>query len=451
MARIAIIGAGGVIFAQNFIKDILLDETLRNNTEVVLMDIDRERLDVALKFGKIISGKLNVEFNPVATTDLREALKGADYVITIFRSGTIDLQEIEYSIPKKYGVDQVVADSMGPGGIFRGLRTLKDLFVVLDAMEEICPGAYLLNYVNPMSMNTIALSRRAKTVKVIGLCHSVRNTLRELSGYLEIDPKTVKYFAAGVNHQAFMLKFEQNGKSLYPRLRELFDKPEIYKKDKVRFELMRHFDYFPTESSGHGSEYIPYIRKRQDLIDKFCSCDIPNISDGINWATMSAGVSGASVTICRKLRERNLRQIEEYLNGTREVDTKPSQEYGVELIAAIEKNEDFSANLNVMNNGLIPSLPPGAAVEVPCLVNGAGILPCRVENYPEQLASLNRGMINAQILAADGALTGCRHRIFQAIACDPLTAAALGLDEIQAMTDEMFEALKDYIDPRFSK
>ena len=234
MARIAIIGAGGVIFSQNLIKDILLDETLRKTSEVVLMDIDQGRLDLAVKFGEI------------------------------------------------------------PGGIFRGLRTLKDLFEVLDTMEEVCPGAYLLNYVNPMSMNTIALSRRAKTVKVIGLCHSVRGTLHTLSNYLGIDARTVRYYAAGVNHQAFMLKFEQHGENLYPKIRELLNKPEVYKKDKVRFEILRHFDYFPTESSGHGSEYIPYIRKRQDLIDKFCSCDYPDISDGINWATMSAGVSGAS-------------------------------------------------------------------------------------------------------------------------------------------------------------
>ena len=450
MSKIVLVGAGGVIFAQNFMKDILLDEELRHH-QLTLMDIDAGRLAHAATIGGLIAKKLGVEFHPETTTDLRQAVRGADYVITIFRCGTIHHQELEYSIPMKYGVDQVVSDTLGPGGVFRGLRTLRDLFEVLDVMEEECPGAYLLNYVNPMSMNTIALSRRAKTVKVVGLCHSVQHTSKQIADWLKVPYEKLHFFAAGVNHQAFMLKFEQNGKCLYPRLRELLDKPEIYKKDKVRFELMRHFDYFPTESSGHGSEYIPYIRKRQDLIDKFCSCDVPNISDGINWATMGAGVSGASVTICRKLRELNLRHIGEYLNGTREVDTKPSEEYGVELIAAIEKNEDFSANLNVMNNGLIPSLPPGAAVEVPCLVNGAGILPCRVDNYPEQLASLNRGMINAQILAAEGALTGCRHKIFQAIACDPLTAATLGLDEIQAMTDEMFEALKDYIDPRFSK
>ena len=359
MARIAIIGAGGVIFSQNLIKDILLDETLRKTSEVVLMDIDQGRLDLAVKFGEIISGKLNVEFHPVATTNLREALKGADYVVTIFRSGTIELQEIEYSIPKKYGMDQVVADSMGPGGIFRGLRTLKDLFEVLDTMEEVCPGAYLLNYVNPMSMNTIALSRRAKTVKVIGLCHSVRGTLHTLSNYLGIDAKTVRYYAAGVNHQAFMLKFEQNGENLYPKIRELLNKPEVYKKDKVRFEILRHFDYFPTESSGHGSEYIPYIRKRQDLIDKFCSCDYPDISDGINWATMSAGVSGASVQICRGLQKRNLKHIEEYLNGTREIDLKNSGEYCKErdLLRQFERDQQRSDSDPSSGSGCRSSVP----------------------------------------------------------------------------------------------
>ncbi len=448
MAKIALIGAGGVIFAQNFMKDILLDEQLRKS-QVVLMDINAERLDYAVKFSQMIAAKLNVEFKPEATTDLRKALSGADYVITIFRSGTIKHQEIEYAIPKKYGVDQVVSDTLCPGGIFRGLRTLKHLFEVLDTMEEVCPGAYLLNYVNPMSMNTIALSHRAKTVKVVGLCHSVRNTRNELAKYLNVPAEKIHYFAAGVNHQAFMLKFELDGKSLYPEIRELLNVPEVYKKDKVRFELMRHFGYFPTEGSGHGSEYNPFFRKRQDLIDKFCCCDYPNISDGINWATMSAGVTGASVEICKGLQVRNERDLKAYLSGEKEIDLKHSGEYGVELIAAIEKNIALSANLNIMNRGLIPSLPPESAVEVPCLVDGGGITPGRVEHYPEQLAALNRGMINPQILGAEGALNGDREKIYQAVSVDPLTAAVCSLDEARAMTDELFEALKDQLDPRF--
>ncbi len=449
MSKIAIIGAGGVIFSQNFMRDILLDEELRTR-EVMLMDIDAERLGHAATFGQLIAGKLKVEARFRTTTDLHEAVRGAKYVITIFRSGTIRHQELEYAIPMKYGVDQVVSDTLGPGGVFRGLRTLKHLFEVLDAMEEECPGAWLFNYVNPMSMNTIALSRRAKTVHVIGLCHSVQHTSRQIAEWLEIPYEKLHFVAAGVNHQAFLLKLEADGRDLYPEMRKLLAVPEIYQREKVRFEIMRHFGYFPTEGSGHASEYIAYIRKRQDLIDRFCSNDFPKIdADGIDWGTMGSGVTGASVEICRRLQLRNERDLREYLAGTREIEIKPSAEYGVQLIAAMEKNYCFAANLNVMNHGLIPSLPPECCVEVPCLVNGAGILPTRMEHYPEQLAALNRGMINVQLLGAQGALDGDRRAVFHAIAADPLTAAKLGLDEIQAMTDELFEALRSEIDPRF--
>ncbi len=440
MPKIAIIGAGGVIFAQNFIKDLLLDDELRHS-KVVLMDIDALRLENTAKLGAIIAAKLGVPFQPELTTDLRQAVRGANYVITIFRSGNIDLQKIEYEIPAKYGVQQVVGDTLGPGGVFRGLRTLRDLFPVLDAMEEECPGAWLLNYVNPMSMNTIALAKRARTVKVLGLCHSVQHTSSAIAKWLNVPYETLRFRAAGVNHQAFFLKLEANGENLYPRLRRCLDNPDIYRRDKVRFELLRHFGYFPTESSGHGSEYIPYIRKRQDLLDRFCSNDFPNIEGDIDWNTMNCGISGASVPICQGLLKRNERELAEYLAGTREVNLGRSDEYGIRIIAAIEKNRPFSANLNVMNRGLIPTLPPECCVEVPCLVDGAGVAPTRIEDYPEQLAALNRGMINVQILGAQGALTGDRETVFHAIAADPLTAAKLGLDEIRTMTNELYTAL----------
>lgn len=450
MSKIVLVGAGGVIFAQNFIKDILVDPVLRMY-EVTLMDIDAERLANGVTIAGLIAKKLGIEFKPHATTDLREALTGADYVITIFRSGTIRHQELEYEIPMKHGVDQVVSDTLGPGGIFRGLRTLKDLFKVLDCMEEVCPGAYLLNYVNPMSMNTIALSKRAKTVKVVGLCHSVQHTSRQIAAWIGVPPEKLHFRAAGVNHMAFMLKLEVDGKDVYPQLFACLDKPEIYKKEKVRFEIMRNFGCFPTESSGHNSEYLPYFRKRRELIDRFCCNDFPNIDqDGIDWSAMNSGVSGASVAICRGLQTRNEKQVREYLDGTRELDLASSVEYGVQIIAAIEKNQALSANLNVMNHGLIATLPPESCVEVPCLVDGGGIVPGRIENFPEQLAALDRSMINAQILGAQGALSGDRRTIFHAIAADPNTQSKLGLDEIRAMTDELFEALADSIDPRFS-
>ncbi|OGV36295.1 MAG: hypothetical protein A2020_07795 [Lentisphaerae bacterium GWF2_45_14] len=446
MTKIALIGAGGVIFAQNFIKDILSSDRLKDS-EIILMDIDSSRLKNAETFARKIGEKLGINPNLSATTDLRKAVKLADYVITLFRVGTLEHQRIEQDIPRRYGVDQVVADTLGPGGVFRGLRTLNALFKVLDLMEEECPGAYLLNYVNPMSLNTIALSRRAKTVKVIGLCHSVQHTAVQLSEYIEAAKEEIRFLAAGINHQAFFLKFEVDGKDAYPLLHKAMGKNDIYNKDKVRFEIFRHFGYFPTESSGHGSEYIPYIRKRKDLIEKFCS--LP--ADAERDYDMSVGTSGASLKVCAELQRENEKKILALLNGEEEFDIKPSDEYAVQIIKAIETNTPISANLNVMNHGLIPTLPPECSVEVPSLVNGGGITPGRIENYPEQLAGLNRGMINVQMMAATGALECNRRKIFQAIALDPLTAAVCSLDEIQSMTDELFSTLKSEISENFYK
>ncbi len=449
--KIAIIGAGGVIFAQKLIKDIMLNGHLRS-AEVMLMDISRERLEKSMKFSRMLAKALKAEIDLKSTVDLNEAVNGADFVLTIFRSGGIECQRYEYEIPLKYGVKQVVGDTAGPGGIFRGLRVLKDLLPVVDAMEKYCPGAYLLNYVNPMSINTIAASRRAKTVKVIGICHSVQGTIHCIAEWLGVPVEEISQQTAGVNHQAFVLKLEHKGRDLYPDLHKLLDNEEIYRRDRVRFEIMRHFGYFPTESSGHGSEYLPYFRKRDELLEKFCTADFQLFDDnGIDFAPMNAGVSGASFRICRQLQQCNDTKLEKMLNGDFEIDRKPSCEYAIQLINAIVSNQPYQANLNVMNHGLIPSLPPECAVEVPCLVSGGGIQPCRIENYPEQLAGLNRGMINMQLMAAAGALNCDRRQIFQAVALDPLTAAVCSLDEIQQMTDELFEALREEINPEFFK
>lgn len=450
MKKITIIGAGGVTFSQNFIRDFLLDEDLRSNYSICLMDIDEGRLDVALQCADITAEALNVKYDRSATTDLREALKDSAFVLTVFRVGELIHQEYEYKIPLKYGVDQVVGDTVGPGGIFRGLRTLKALFEVVDAMEEVCPGAFLFNYVNPMSMNTIALSRRAKTVKVIGLCHSVQHTTNQICKYLDIDRKKLRYLCAGINHQAFMLKLEAGGRDLYPELFKCLDKPEVYKRDKIRFEIMRHFGYFQTESSGHASEYVQYFRKRDDLIGRYCTNDFPSVNEeGIDWNEMGSGVSGAALRIVGLMRQRVFRHVEEYRSGKRKVEAVSSNEYGIQLIHAITCDEAMEANLNVMNNGLIDTLPPGCSVEVPCLVSGGGINPCRIENYPEQLAALNRQMINVQILGAEGALTCDRETIIRAVSFDPNTTCKLSLGEIRDMTNEMFDALRSEISQDF--
>ncbi len=449
MLKVAIIGAGGVIFAQKMVCDLLLDPELRH-AEIALMDIDPARLETARKLDLRLAAQLGVAANFTATTSLREAVRGAQYVITLFRVGTIEHARLEYEIPKKYGVDQVVGDSMCPGGIFRGLRTLKALFEVVDAMELECPGAMLLNYVNPMSINTIALSRRAKTVRVVGLCHSVPNTIRELSGYLSIDPASVRFLCCGVNHQAFFLKLEAGGKDLYPALRGAMANPDVYKRDKVRFELFRHFGYFPTESSGHNSEYNPFFRKRKELIAQYCGDDFP--TDGpIPWHSMNSGVSGASMTIVPLMQRESEEKVARLISGADPIPTDASHEYAIKVIGAIEKNIPFAANLNVINRGLVANLPPECSVEVPCLVDGGGVTPGRIEHYPEQLAGLNRMMINAQLLAAEGAVEGDRERIVWAVTLDPLTAAVCSLNEARRMTDELFTALADQVDPRFNR
>lgn len=448
MLKVAIIGAGGVIFAQKMVCDLLLDPELRH-AEIALMDIDPERLEVARKLDLRLAEQLGVQANFTATTCLEEAVRGAKYVITLFRVGTIEHARFEYEIPKKYGVDQVVGDSMCPGGIFRGLRTLKALFEVVDAMEKFSPGAMLLNYVNPMSINTIALSRRARTVRVVGLCHSVPNTIRELAKYLKLEQSSIRHLCCGVNHQAFFLKLEAEGRDLYPALREAMKDPEVYNHDKVRFELFRHFGYFPTESSGHNSEYNPFFRKRPELIAEFCRDDYPDRP--IPWHSMSAGVSGASMTIVPLMQQENEQKVARLIRGEEPIPTEASNEYAIQVIGAIEKNCPLSANLNVINHGLISNLPPECSVEVPCLVDGGGVTPGRIEHYPEQLAGLNRMMINAQLLAAEGALEGDRDKVMWAVTLDPLTAAVCSLSEVRSMTDELFSALADQLDPRFSR
>ncbi|NLF93889.1 MAG: alpha-glucosidase/alpha-galactosidase [Oligosphaeraceae bacterium] len=451
MPKITLIGAGSVGFTRNLLRDLLHDQSLRENTHLTLMDISEQRLGYAMEYARIYAAALQVPLRCSATTDLSAALDGADYVVTVIRTGELQHQIAEYEIPLRYGVDQVVADTLGPGGVFRGLRALKALFPIIDAMEEHCPGAYLFNYVNPMSINTIALSRRARTVQVFGLCHGVQATARLLARFTGVPFESLRYLCAGVNHQAFMLKLEAAGVDLYPRLRELMDNsgcPEC-QEEKVRFEIMRHFDYFPTESSGHASEYLPYFRKRQDLLDKFCSCSVSHVGGGIDYGSMVAGISGAAIEINRQLQQQYGRQLQELRAGKTQPDLSPSPEYAMRLVSAIENNIPYTANLNVINHGLMPSLPPECSVEVPCLVNGAGINPCRIENYPEPLAALNRGMINVQMLAAEGALNCDRRRIMQAIALDPLTAAVCSLAEIQQMTDALFSALRDQVEARF--
>lgn len=454
MFKVALIGAGSIGFSLNFFKDFLLDGNLRERGEIALMDISKERLDHAVTLLGILMRELRVEAKISATTDLKEALSGARYIVTVIRAGKTVMQDLEYEIPAAYGVKQVVGDSLGPGGIFRGLRVLKELFKIADAAEELCPGAVWLNYVNPMSINTIALNRRCRSIRVYGLCHGVQATARGMASWVGKKADEIVYRCVGINHQAFFLNFtDLEGNDLYPALRAVMNDPQSLpcRKEKVRFELMRHFGYFPTESSGHASEYIPYFRKRQSLIDEFCRSEVPVTAgdDGIDYGPMTAGESGAAIKINIQRQANWPTYLQALLDGRQKLNTAPSQEYAMRIISAIENNVNFSANVNVMNNGLIPTLPPGASVEVPCLINGSGIQPTGCPDYPEQCAALNRSMINVQLLAAAGALENDREKIHYAVAVDPLTAAVCSLSEIREMTGKLFEALKEELDPGF--
>jgi len=439
MKKIAFIGAGGTIFTKNLIVDMLMNPALRDS-KVSLMDIHEGRLANSEVIISRAYDKLGVKRNFETTCDLRRAIDGADYVFTIFRVGTLEEQRIEYEVPAKYGVQQVVGDTLNPGGIFRGLRVLSALSEVALAMESLCPHALLLNYVNPMSINTWALSKISK-VKNIGLCHSVQHTANMLAGYLGCGAKELDFTVAGVNHQAFFLKLERNGVNMYPALRKAAENPEFHRKEKVRFEMLKHFDYFVTEGSGHNSEYNQYFRKRDDILEKFCKSEFQDDADGAPWHRMGAGESGAALKCCEFLQRSAVAEVEALLSGKKELELKPSAEYGMQIVSAIETKTPMRANLNVMNDGLIDNLRQGCCVEVPCLVDGAGILPCKIGNLPSQLAALNSGMVSVQALAVEGYLEKRRRKIFHAICADPLASAVCSLDELQSMTDELFAKL----------
>ncbi len=447
MPKIAIIGAGGVIFARRFITDILLRPSLQKS-QLALMDISAERLGNTVAVTRRIGEALGIEPDIVATTDLEQALAGADYVLTIFRSGTLDHQRLEHEIPAKYGVDQVVADTLAPGGVFRALRVLPELTLVAETMMRVCPKALLLNYVNPMSINVWALTK-GTGVNMVGLCHGVQHTAKSMASYIGAPADEVATQCVGVNHQAFFLRFEHQGKDAYPRLREAMNDPKVYQRDKVRFEIFRHFGSFCTEASGHSSEYVPYFRQRRDLIDQFCY--VPEGEESTPGKRMSVGVSHAALELCEEMQRNWKKSLERILSADQKPDLNRSEEYGVQIIEAMETGVPTRINGNVMNtNGLISNYPRECCVEVPCLVDRCGVQPCAVGEMPEHLAGLNRAMITTQHLVANGFLNRDREMIVHALCHDPLTKAVCSLAEIRAMAGEMFAAFKDVISPEFN-
>ncbi|MCL2127467.1 MAG: alpha-galactosidase [Treponema sp.] len=432
MAKVAIIGAGSIIFCKTLLNDMFATPALKGST-YALMGPTMWKLEKMKTYADNIVQKNKLDAKIYCTTDQRDALKGADYVILMFQVGGVEAFKYDYEIPFKHGVDQCIADSLGPGGVFRCLRSAPVMISLGNDIKELCPGAYVLNYVNPMGGVCTTIGR-ATEMKFVGLCHGVQTTLDLIAGYTDTPKNEIDYLCAGINHMAWFLKLEKDGKDLYPLLKANMEKPEYFKNEKVRGEVMRHSGYFMTESTGHLSEYLPYFRKNKAALDRYC--DEPAFG----------GETGAyykySEMVAKKFAETDVLAIE-----SGELEPR-SKEYCSYILEALETGVPFRFNGNVMNNGFITNLPNDATVEVPVYADREGLHPFTVGDIPPHLAAMNQSNISVQSLAAKAAIEGDPEMAFWAVAMDPLTAAVLTLREIRDMAVEMFEAESRWL-PQF--
>lgn len=386
-----------------------------------MMDINAERLKLIDQLAHITVSKHAPKAKVESTLDRKEALKDSDYVIIMIQVGGLEAFEHDINIPLKYGINQEVGDTLGPGGVFRGLRTIPVLVDICRDMESLCPDALLINYANPMAINCWGMNKAMGT-KNVGLCHSVQGTAMRLARYINVPYEDVSYWVAGINHQAFFLEYDYKGKDAYPLLREAMKKEEVYSKDRVRWEMMKHLGYFITESSHHLGEYVPYFRTTEERRKTYCEP---------RWFYLE---------ICKNAWKPHYERIEKQIRGEEPITLGRSDEYSVDIILSMETGHPCRINGNVENMDLITNLPDGCCVEVPCLVDGNGIHPCNVGNLPSQCAALNRTSINVQELAVKAVLEKDRTAALQAVMFDPLTSALLTPREIEKMVNEMFKA-----------
>ncbi|MFK7912290.1 MAG: alpha-glucosidase/alpha-galactosidase [Pseudomonadales bacterium] len=440
--KICFVGAGSTVFAKNLIGDILSTPELAA-AHLMLFDIDPERL----RTSEIVAHKVaaTLEVKPVieATVDRRRAFDGADYVISMFQVGGYRPSTvIDFEIPRKFGLQQTIGDTLGIGGIMRGLRTIPVFQSMLTEMESLCPDVMHINYVNPMVMNCWAMNS-VSNIRTVGLCHSVQHTAADLARDINVPIEEIDYLCAGINHLAFYLKFERNGEDLYPLIRKVAQSGNIPSRgdsqrsdggvvglsDAVRYKMFEKLGYFVTESSEHFSEYVPWFIKagRPDLIEEF---GIP-----IDEYLQRCEVQLAGWHALKKKLEDPHAQLR----------VRPSDEYGATIIRSMQTDAPSVIYGNVQNNCLIENLPDECLVEVPCDVDARGVTPRSVGRLPPQLAALMQTNINVQALTVEAALTGNREHIYHAALFDPLTAAVLSVDEIYAMVDELIEAHGDYL------
>ncbi|MCY9532645.1 alpha-glucosidase/alpha-galactosidase [Paenibacillus alvei] len=431
MSKITFLGAGSTVFAKNVLGDCMLTPSLQG-FELALFDIDHERLRDSESMLTNMLGTTGSTCRVVAYTDRKEALRGAKYVVNAIQVGGYDPCTItDFEIPKKYGLRQTIADTLGIGGIFRNLRTIPVMLDFANDMQEVCPDAWFLNYTNPMAVLTNVMNTYGG-IKTVGLCHSVQVCVPWLFHDLGIDSEGVSAKIAGINHMAWLLEVTRNGEDLYPEIKRLaLEKQKTKHTDMVRYELMFKFGYYVTESSEHNAEYHPYFIKKQypELIEKY---NIP----------------------LDEYPRRCINQIEgwknmrEQLVNNQHIEHHRTHEYASYIFDAMETGTPFKLGGNVMNTGLITNLPRNACVEVPCFVDRNGVTPTYVGDLPPQLAALNLTNINTQLLTIEAAITGKKEHIYHAAMLDPHTAAELSLDDIVSLCDDLIEAHGDWL-PKF--
>lgn len=423
MSKITFLGAGSTIFAKNVLGDCMLTPSLQG-FELALFDIDAERLKDSENMLNNLKQTVGSTCTIKAYSDRKEALRGAAYVVNAIQVGGYDPCTItDFEIPKKYGLRQTIADTIGIGGIFRNLRTIPVMLDFAKDIQEVCPDALFLNYTNPMAVLTNVMNTYGG-VNTVGLCHSVQVCVPHIFEHLGMDHSGVQWKIAGINHMAWLLEVKKDGVDLYPEIKQRArEKQKEKHDDMVRFEMMLRFGYYITESSEHNAEYHPYFIKRQypELVDRF---NIPLdeyprrcLNQIKRWKTMR-----------------------EELVSNKNLTHKRTLEYASYIFEAMETNNPFKIGGNVMNTGLITNLPKEACVEVPCLVDSSGVNPTYVGDLPPQCAALNRMNINTQLLTIEAAMTGKKEHIYHAALLDPHTAAELSIDDTVALCDELIEA-----------
>lgn len=420
MTKITMIGAGSVVFVKKLLADMMAKPALRNAT-IALHDINAERLETAGMMARWTAKQFGA--NPVIEEhlDRRAAIAGADFVINTVMIGGIDGMKKDFEIPSSFGLKQTVADTVGIGGIMRGLRTIPFVLQVCQEIEELAPGAYLLNYSNPMSMITWAVYRAFPNQKVIGLCHNVQHTAADLADYLGVDEARLSYDCAGINHMTWFLRLEVDGKDAYPALRAAAQNPDIVARDTVRFEMFKQLGWFVSESSRHYAEYVPYFLKDQAEIDRL----------GIPIAL--------SIKLAEDRAEKYRADRQRLLDGEG-FEFEESVEYGAEIIYSVVTNTPTLIYGNVRNTGLIDNLPPDCCVEVPVIVDRNGFRPCTAPRLPAELAAQCAPHVFVQDLVCRAVIEGDRELVYRAALIDRHATSVLSMPRIRQLIDTLIAA-----------